>query len=68
MQIYKLRLYKRLPTHKNLHQVVDQYGIEATNDDDAKVKAQALEIPSFDDSDFAVLYGANGAVIWRKDR
>jgi hypothetical protein len=68
MPTYDLRLYKRLQTTKPLHRVVDQYIFDAPNDLDAINAAKGTQIPSFDDSDYAILYGPNGAHLWRIDR
>jgi hypothetical protein len=62
---YELRLYKRLPSTKNIHQVVDQYRIEAADDQEAEQIANNTQIPKFDDSDFAILYGPKGEVVRR---
>lgn len=67
MPFYELRLYKRTASEKPLHHMVDAYRLEAANDAEAKDMARQTEIPCFDDSDYAVLYGPNGAELWRID-
>ena len=67
MKNYELRLYKRSTGSKALSQVVDQYLIEAKDDADAVLIAKRQQIPTFDNSDFAVLYGPDGSLLWRLD-
>jgi len=68
MPIYELRLYKQLQIEKLLHRVVDFYGLEAADDQEAKNLACSTQTPSFDDSDYAILYGPSGVQLWRIDR
>ena len=67
MAVFDLRLYKRTSSPKSLYRMVDAYQIEAKDASEAKSIAREVEIPAFDDSDYAVLYGPDGAELWRVD-
>ena len=68
MSRFDLRLYKRLPSAKSLHRIVDQYIIEAEDADQAIALAKQQQIPDFDNSDYAILFGPDAAQLWRIDR
>jgi hypothetical protein len=68
MATYQLRLYKRRQSGmKNLHDLVQQIDIEADTEAEAIEKARAAQIPNFDDSDYAMLFSADGHTLWRLD-
>lgn len=67
MPVYEVRLYKKASGPKNMHTMVDRIEFEAVDDADAIVKAPEIQIPKFDDSDYAILFGQGMHTLWRLD-
>lgn len=64
---YELRLYKSGSSNKAFNELVQTIPIEASTDAEAIEKAKNAQIPRFDDSSYAILFGAFGHELWRLD-
>ena len=65
MSSYSLKLFKQKGSSKNTHGLVQEIVIEAPTHEEAISKAKNAEIPTFDDSDLALLFSEDGKEIWR---
>lgn len=64
MPQYELKLYKKVAPGSSKHALIDTIPFSATTDDDAIAMAPEVGIPTFDDSDLAMLVGPNGQTLW----
>ena len=68
MAWYEIRLYKPTIHNPNKFEVVNRIPFQASDDAEALVKAPLTQIPVWDDSDWALLFGEDGRTLWRLDR
>ncbi|WP_123834623.1 hypothetical protein [Methylobacterium currus] len=67
MPKYEVRLYKQSGSSKNMHQLVDRIQFDAIDDADAISRAPNIDIQTYDNSDYAILFGEDMHTLWRID-
>ncbi|HEY1941424.1 MAG TPA: hypothetical protein VGH40_04810 [Roseiarcus sp.] len=68
MARYEVRLYKPRDHNPNKSELVDRVAFEAVDGSDALSKAPDVQIPEWDDSDWAVLFSEDGRTLWHLRR
>lgn len=65
MANYEVRLYKQAEHNPNKYNLVDRISIKADSDEEARTKATHVKVPTWENSDFALLFTEDGKTIWR---
>jgi hypothetical protein len=65
MANYEVRLYKQAERNPIKYNLVDRISITADSDEEARTKAPHVEVPTWDNSDLALLFTEDGKTIWR---
>lgn len=64
---FTLKLYKVTAAGKNFLTEVGRHELQAASLKDAVAEGWTTQIPSFDDSDFALLFDDQNVAVWRYD-
>jgi hypothetical protein len=65
MANYEVRLYKQAEHNPNKYNLVYRISIKAESDEEAKTKARHVEVPTWENSDLALLFTEDCNTIWR---
>ena len=68
MARYEVRLYNKTDHNPNKFVMVDRIAIDAADDTEALSKIHGVQIPSWDDSDWAILFSEDGRTLWHLKR